>query len=164
MARNIANGLTEADPEGADHYLARLISFQADMDYLGDLVASFDQSRDGYRLIVSHGFMDYLAQDLGLIVLADIEPAPEAAPSAARLKALADLAKAGEVNAILTEPMADLKVARALAAEGGISAAIFDPVTSGPPDPEPDYYKRVMRENLVVLARLLPANRPDGGR
>jgi ABC-type Zn uptake system ZnuABC Zn-binding protein ZnuA len=164
MARNVANGLAEADPEGADHYLARLLSFQADMDYLGDLVASFERSREGYRLIVSHGFMDYLARDMGLIVLADIEPAPEAAPSAARLKALADLAKAGEVNAILAEPAADLKVARALAAEGRVPAAIIDPVTAGPADPEPDYYKKVMRENIAVLARLLPANRPAGGR
>jgi ABC-type Zn uptake system ZnuABC Zn-binding protein ZnuA len=133
------------------------------MDYLGDFIAAFSQSRGGYRAIVSHGFLDYLARDLGLIILADIEPAPEAAPSAARVKALADFLKAGDADAVLTEPTADLNLARTLAAEGGVVAAVIDPMTAGPPDPEPDFYKKVARENLIVLARLFPANRSSGG-
>jgi zinc transport system substrate-binding protein len=163
MTQNIARALSQADPDGANHYQERQTAFQADMDYLNDFVEAFKRSRAGYRVIVSHGFMDYLAQDLGLIVLADIEPAPEVAPSASRLKALADLVKADLVSAVLTEPTADLATARTLATEGGLKAAVVDPITSGPADPEPDFYKKVARENLIVLARLLPANRSLSG-
>jgi ABC-type Zn uptake system ZnuABC Zn-binding protein ZnuA len=162
MAKNIAAGLAKVDPEGESHYQDRLAAFQADMDYLSHFIGAFQKSRRGYKVIVSHGFMDYLAQDLGLIVLADIEPAPETAPSAARLTELANLTRTEGISAILTEPEADLDLARTLAREGGVQAAVIDPATTGPADPEPDYYLKVSRENLIVLARLFPANRsPD---
>ncbi|MDR1872478.1 MAG: zinc ABC transporter substrate-binding protein [Deltaproteobacteria bacterium] len=159
MAKNIADGLAKIDPEGAAHYQDRRTAFQADMDYLNDFIAAFSRSRQGYKLIASHDFMDYLAQDLGLVILADIEPAPETAPSAFRLAALAALAKEEGVKAIVAEPAFNLNLARTLAGEAGVAAAVIDPVTAGPFDPGPDYYKTVMRENLVTLATLLPANR-----
>ncbi|MDR1396076.1 MAG: metal ABC transporter substrate-binding protein [Deltaproteobacteria bacterium] len=158
MAQNIAAGLAQADPEGAGYYQERLTAFKADMDYLNSFILSFNESRRGYRIITSHGFMDYLAQDLGLVILADIEPAPETPPSAARLEALASLIKSGGLAAVLTDPHGDLDMARTLAAEGQVPAAVIDPVTAGPADPEPDYYQKVIRENLILLARLLPAN------
>jgi zinc/manganese transport system substrate-binding protein/zinc transport system substrate-binding protein len=161
MTANIAEGLSKADPDGRAHYQERRAAFQADMDYLMDIAGAFERSRVGYRAIVSHGFMDYLARDLGLLILADIEPAPEVAPSAARLKALADFIKSGEVSAVLTEPTADLAMAKTLAAEGGIQAAVVDPITAGPADPDLDFYQKVAKENLFVLSKIFPANRGD---
>jgi ABC-type Zn uptake system ZnuABC Zn-binding protein ZnuA len=158
MAKNIAQGLGKADPAGADFYLERYSAFQADMDYLNSFVQSFGQSRRGYSLITSHGFMDYLAQDLGLTILADIEPAPETPPSAARLVALTNLIKTGAISAVLAEPFGDLDMARTLASEGQVMAAVIDPGTAGPADPEADYYQKIVRDNLIILARLLPAN------
>ncbi|MDR1084389.1 MAG: metal ABC transporter substrate-binding protein [Deltaproteobacteria bacterium] len=158
MANNIAEGLAKADPDGAGFYRERASAFQADMDYISSFINSFSRSRKGYRLITSHGFMDYLAQDLGLVILADIEPAPETPPSAARLEALAGLIKNGTISAVLADPYGDLSLARTLAGEGRVQAAVIDPAASGPAEPEPDYYQKVMRENLIILARLLPAN------
>ncbi|MDR1576645.1 MAG: zinc ABC transporter substrate-binding protein [Deltaproteobacteria bacterium] len=158
MANNIAQGLAKADPEGSVYYQERQIAFQADMDYLNHFVQSFKESRSGYRIIVSHGFMDYLAQDLGLVVLADIEPIPETPPSAARLEALAKMVRSGGISAILVEPESDLDLARTLAAEGRSRAAVVDPVTAGPQEPEIDYYQRVIRANLIMLTELFPAN------
>jgi ABC-type Zn uptake system ZnuABC Zn-binding protein ZnuA len=121
-------------------------------------IAHFKNTRRGYKVVASHGFMDYFAQDLGLTILADIEPAPEAAPSPARLKAISDLIRNERISAILIEPHADLKLAKTLGSETGIPVAVIDPATSGSPDPPVDYYQRVIREDLMILSRLFPVN------
>ncbi|MDR1608243.1 MAG: zinc ABC transporter substrate-binding protein [Deltaproteobacteria bacterium] len=159
MANNIALALAKLDPEGSIYYQERKLAFQADMDYLSHSIQSFKDSRQGYRVMVSHGFMDYLAQDLGLIVLADIEPIPETPPSPSRVQALSKLVRSGDINGILVEPEADLELARILAAEGHFRAAVIDPATSGPANPEDEYYKKVIRDNIIVLSQLFPANK-----
>jgi zinc/manganese transport system substrate-binding protein/zinc transport system substrate-binding protein len=158
MAANIARAFSELDPGGAEHYRARLALYQADMDLLSKAVSFFSSTRRGYSLVTSHGFFDYLAQDLGLLVLADIEPAPETAPSPARLSALASLIREERVAAIVLDPQADRGLARTLSAETGIPAALVDPATSGPADPPLDYYQRVIREDLQLLSGLFPVN------
>lgn len=158
MIANIADGLIEKDPSGESHYMERLSKFQEDMLKLEKEIAQFKKTRRGYKVVASHGFMDYFAQDLGLTILADIEPAPEVAPSPARLKALSDLIREERISAILIEPHADLKLARTLGSETGIPVAVVDPVTSGSADPPADYYQRVIREDLLILSKLFPVN------
>jgi ABC-type Zn uptake system ZnuABC Zn-binding protein ZnuA len=158
MTENIAKGLTEKDPSGELHYQERLSAFQSDMEKLERDIDLFKKTRRGYKAVASHGFMDYFAQDLGITILADIEPAPEVAPSPARLKALSDLIREERINAILVEPHADLKLAQTLGGETGIPVAVIDPATSGSPDPPVDYYQRVIREDLMILSKLFPVN------
>ncbi|MDR2459903.1 MAG: metal ABC transporter substrate-binding protein [Deltaproteobacteria bacterium] len=158
MAQNIAKGLTLKDPAGESHYQERLASFQKDMDALSADLLSFKRTRRGYKVVVSHGFMDYLAQDMGITILADIEPAPEVAPSPARLKALTETILAERVSAILVEPHADLRIAQTLGAETGIPVAVIDPATSGSADPPIDYYQMVLRQDIITLSRLFPVN------
>ncbi|MDR3155023.1 MAG: metal ABC transporter substrate-binding protein [Deltaproteobacteria bacterium] len=158
MAANIAKGMSDKDPEGAMHYQSRLELFQADMRGLEADLAQFKKTRRSYKVLTSHGFMDYLAQDLGLTILADIEPAPEVAPSPARLAKLADLIRNERIHAILIEPHADAKLAGTLGTETGIPVAVVDPATSGPADPPLDYYRLVIREDLRVLMKLFTVN------
>ncbi|MDR1081467.1 MAG: metal ABC transporter substrate-binding protein [Deltaproteobacteria bacterium] len=158
MASNIAAGMSERDPEGAMHYQSRLELFQKDMRALEDDLALFKRTRRGYKIVTSHGFMDYLAQDLGLTILADLEPAPEVTPSAARLARISDLVRDERVTAVLLDPHADLKLAQTLGEETGIPVAVVDPVTSGPADPSPGYYQSVIREDLNMLGALFPVN------
>jgi ABC-type Zn uptake system ZnuABC Zn-binding protein ZnuA len=158
MAENIANGLAEKDPGGELHYKERLALFKDDMVKLESELETFKKTRNGYKVVASHGFMDYLAKDLGILVLADIEPAPEVAPSPGRLRALSELIRGERISAILTDPHADLKLAKTLGAETGVPVAVIDPVTSGSADPPPDYYQTVIREDLRTLARLFPVN------
>jgi ABC-type Zn uptake system ZnuABC Zn-binding protein ZnuA len=158
MTANIAAGLTQRDPAGELHYQERLALFQEDMAKLTNELETFKKTRKGYKIVVSHGYMDYLAQDLGLVILADMEPAPEVAPSPRRLKALADLIKEENVSAILIEPHADQKLAKTLGEETGVSVAVIDPVTSGSADPPVNYYQDVLRGDLMILSRLFPVN------
>jgi ABC-type Zn uptake system ZnuABC Zn-binding protein ZnuA len=159
MAANIVKKLVELDPFGAAIYEGRLASLQKDLESLEARAAAFKATRRGYKVITSHAFMDYLAQDLGLAVLADLSPSgTETPPSAARLGALRDLVRAERVSAILVDPEADPGPARTLSAETGAVAAVIDTAASGPPNPPLDFYQRVLAEDLALLESLMPAN------
>lgn len=159
MVANIAGELSRLDPGGAEHYAQRNAAWELETARLEEAVAEFRQTRRGYKIVTSHGFMDYLAQDLGLAVLADISPlGSEAPPSAARLAALGRLVRRERISAVLLDPEADPGPARTLSSEAGIPAAIIDTSTSGPGDPPPDFYQRVVMEDIDLLARMLPPN------
>ena len=159
MAANLATRLKELDPMGSDIYEGKLAAFQADMDALEARVAVFKDTRRGYKVITSHGFLDYLAQDLGLAVIADLSPTgTETPPSAARLRNLTSLARSERVSVILIDPEADPAPARTLSNETGVPAAVIDTVTSGPSNPPLDYYQLVLKEDLALLEELLPQN------
>ncbi|MDR2455527.1 MAG: metal ABC transporter substrate-binding protein [Deltaproteobacteria bacterium] len=165
MAANLASKLKELDPMGANIYEARLASFTADMESLEEAIAAFKATRRGYKAVTSHGFLDYLAQDLGLAILADLSPSgTEAPPSAARLRAIADLVKQERVTAIFVDPEADPGPARTLSRETGAAAAVIDPATSGPANPPLDYYQMVLKEDLALFEEIFPPNySPPGG-
>ncbi|MDR1545746.1 MAG: metal ABC transporter substrate-binding protein [Deltaproteobacteria bacterium] len=156
MAANIAAALTELDPEGAEHYAARLELWNADMEELEAAAAAFKAARRGRKVVTSHGFMDYLAHDLGLTVLADLSPSEESPPSAARLAALSQLIAGQGVSAVLIDPEADPATARALSRETGVPAAVLDTAAAGPADPPADFFQLVIKEDLQLLARLIP--------
>jgi zinc transport system substrate-binding protein len=158
MAANIAKGLSEKDPAGTEHYKDRLGRFQASMTTLEEEIRAFRVGHRGYKVVTSHGFMDYLAQEMGLAIIADIEPAPEVPPSPARLAGLAGIIRELGVSAILVEPHADLSQAKTLGSETRIPVAMVDPATSGSSDPPEDYYQQVIRSDIVMLAKLLPVN------
>ncbi|MDR1656423.1 MAG: metal ABC transporter substrate-binding protein [Deltaproteobacteria bacterium] len=159
MAANITRQLKEIDPAGAALYDERLNLWNSDMEALEELITAFKQTRRGYKVITSHGFMDYLAQDLGLMVIADLSPSgSEAPPSAARLKLLSQLIINEKVSAILLDPQANPAAAKTLSAETKVAAAIIDTATSGPANPPLDYYQLVIKEDLDLLAKLFPAN------
>ncbi|MDR3204578.1 MAG: metal ABC transporter substrate-binding protein [Deltaproteobacteria bacterium] len=156
MAANIVSGLSQLDPSGADYYAQRLSAFNADMENLEREIELFRLTHRGYRAVTSHGFFDYLAQDLGLAVLADINPSESVPPSAARLKALAELIKIQKISVILVDPHADPNPAKALSRECGVPAAIIDTATSGPAEPPIDFYQQIIREDMALLSKILP--------
>ena len=159
MAANLAAKLKELDTMGVDIYDGRLAAFSDDMDALEARAAAFKATRRGYKVITSHAFMDYLAQDLGLMVVGDLSPSgTEAPPSAARLGALSNLVKSERVTAIFIDPEADPGPARTLSSETGATAAVIDTATSGPSNPPLDYFQLVLKEDLALIESLFPPN------
>jgi ABC-type Zn uptake system ZnuABC Zn-binding protein ZnuA len=158
MAENIAKALSEKDPAGSVHYQDRLERFQASMITLEEEIQFFKRTHRGYKVVTSHGFMDYLAQELGILIVADIEAVPEVAPSPARLTALVQIIRQEGVSAILVDPESDHELAQTLGREAGVPVAIVDPATSGTSDPPVDYYQQVIRADLKMLSRLFPVN------
>ncbi|MDR2301526.1 MAG: metal ABC transporter substrate-binding protein [Deltaproteobacteria bacterium] len=159
MMANIAAALSKLDPSGADHYAARLADWELETQSLIEDIDRFKDTHRGFKLVTSHGFFDYLAQDLGLAVVADISPlGTEAAPSAQRLASLGRLIRTEKISAILLDPEANPAAGRTLSQEYKIPAAIIDTATSGSYDPPMDFYAQIIREDLDLLNKLLPAN------
>ncbi|MDR2405644.1 MAG: metal ABC transporter substrate-binding protein [Deltaproteobacteria bacterium] len=160
MAANIAKGLTTKDPEGATHYQERLKLFQDSMAALEKDIQAFKDTHTGYKVVASHNFIDYFTDELGLVVVADIEAVPDVAPSPARLTDLTRVIKEQKVSAILLEPEADLNQAKTLGRETGVQVEVIDPATSGSGDPPVDYFQDVIKKDLALLTKALPANAP----
>jgi len=167
LVANITLGLSEIDPPKADLYRnngARLIRQLLNLS--GATVPGLRANLGGAKVITSHGIFDYLAQDWGLNIVAKIEEEDGAEPSAARLTELARLARQEGVKAVLVDPTGNLPLARTLAAEVKIPAAVIDPVAGGPVDAPLDYYEKVMLTNITVLLKLFtrsaPPDQPKG--
>jgi ABC-type Zn uptake system ZnuABC Zn-binding protein ZnuA len=158
MAANIAKGLSEKDPEGAPHYQERLKLFQDSMAGLQKAVDAFKSTRSGYKVVASHNFIDYFTDELGISVVADIEPEPDVTPSPARLSDIIRVIREQKVAAILLEPEADFSQGRTLQDETGAKAAVVDPATAGPAEPPDDYFQQVLKKDIEQLSQMLPAN------
>jgi ABC-type Zn uptake system ZnuABC Zn-binding protein ZnuA len=158
MVENIAKGLTEKDPEGASHYQERLKLFQDSMSDIEKEMQAFKDAHSGYKVIASHNFIDYFTDELGLVVVADIEAVPDVSPSPARLKDLTRVVQEQKVSAILLEPEADINQAKTLGRETGVQVEVIDPATAGSADPKVDYFQEVLRGDIAKLSQTLKAN------
>ncbi|MDR2459588.1 MAG: metal ABC transporter substrate-binding protein [Deltaproteobacteria bacterium] len=160
MAENIAKGLIEKDPEGESHYNERLKLFKESLEPIKKKMQEFKDSHQGYKVVASHNFIDYFTDELGLVVLADIEPEPDVSPSPARLKDLTRIIREEKVSAILLEPEADINQANTLGRETGAPVEVIDPATAGSADPPEDYFQQVLMSDIEKLNKILPVNVP----
>jgi zinc transport system substrate-binding protein len=101
-------------------------------------------------MVVSHDAFGYLAKAFGLTQVGISGLSPEAEPSPARIKDVADIVSKEGVTTIYYETLVDPKVAQTLAEETGATAAKLDPLEGLAADSTGDY-ATVMRENLATL-------------
>lgn len=101
-------------------------------------------------MVVSHDAFGYLAKAFGLTQVGISGLSPEAEPSPARIKDVADIVAKEGVTTIYYETLVDPKVAQTLADETGATAAKLDPLEGLEADSTGDY-SSVMRENLATL-------------
>ncbi|UQZ89465.1 ABC transporter substrate-binding protein [Deltaproteobacteria bacterium Smac51] len=153
----IAEALAALDPAGAEVYRANAARLIDDLRRIANSFAAAGRELGNPKVIVSHGVFDFLAQDMGLHIVASIEEEDGADPSAARLAELVAVAKEQEVKAILVDPQGNINMARALGAETKIPVAVIDTVASGPADAPLEYYQGVMLTDLDVLVKLFTA-------
>lgn len=160
MARNIGEGLAVLDPDKAALYRTNAARLAGELEELANTLRLAGQTLGHPQVIVSHGAFDFLAQDMRLDIVASIEEADGAEPSAARLAELAKLARDRGVWAIMVDPDGDVKTARTLGAEAKVPVVVIDPVASGPADAPLDYYQKVMLTNAQVLLDLFTKPQP----
>lgn len=157
LAENIAAGLSKADPEGAGAYFKNATAYAGRMNALADELEAQVKTLKNNRIVQPHGVFDYLARDIGLEIVAVIQPYGQA-PSAAEMLKLVEAIREKKAGAIFTEPQYSPKVGQVLARETGIPSAILDPVASGPDNAPLDYYEQVMRKNSETLRATLGVN------
>lgn len=155
QVREIEKALSAARPgraasfrRNADAYVLRLTA----------LMAEFETAAKTFRrrnIVTSHNVFDYLARDLGLSVVGEIETAPGQEPSAGEIQRLSRTIREKEVPAVFSEPQYSPKLAEALGREAGVPVRVLDPVATG--SPALSAYEDAMRRNLSTLKEALSA-------
>jgi zinc transport system substrate-binding protein len=101
-------------------------------------------------LVVSHEAFGYLADAYGFTQVGISGLSPEAEPSPARMREVADLVRANGVSTIYYETLVDPKVAQTIADETGAQTAVLDPL-EGLAEGSSGDYASVMADNLATL-------------
>lgn len=155
QVREIEKALSAARPAGAgpfrrnaDAYVSRLSALAEEFD----AAAKTFQRRN---IVTFHNVFDYLARDLGLTVVGEIETAPGQEASAGELRDLSRTIRERKVPAVFSEPQYSPKLAEALAREAGVPVRVLDPVATG--SPTLTAYEDAMRRNLSTLKEALSA-------
>ena len=149
VAEEVAAQLSAVDPDGADDYAANLEALTADLTALdAEYEAGLASCASPY-LVTSHEAFGYLAERYGLEQVGITGIDPEAEPSPARLREVADVIRDHGVSTIFFETLTSPKVTRTLAQDVGVQAAVLDPL-EGLSDGAGDYLD-VMRTNLETL-------------
>ncbi len=153
QVRAIERALSEASPgnaalfrRNADAYAARLASLAA-----AYAAASREFRRRG--IVTYHEVFDYLARDLGLTIVGEIEEAPGQEPSAGEVRKLIRSIREKGAAVVFTEPQYPVRLAETIASESGVPVRNLDPVSTGSTDPST--YEAVMRSNLRTLVEVL---------
>lgn len=154
MVEAIAGGLSAVDPQGADVYQANSARLRGELTALAARMKEAGARFGQPKVIISHSIFEYLADDMGLSVVASIEENDGAEPSASRLAGLAAMARQEGVRAILCDRQGNQALAGILADEAKIPLAVLDPLDSGPVDASIDYYFKAMEGNLKILVDL----------
>jgi ABC-type Zn uptake system ZnuABC Zn-binding protein ZnuA len=155
QVREIERALSAARPglapvfrRNADAYVSRLSA----------LAAEFEAAAKTFRrteIVTFHNVFDYLARDVGLTVVGEIETVPGQEPSAGEIQRLSRTIRERGVPAVFSEPQYSPKLADALAREAGVPVRVLDPVATG--SPALTAYEDAMRRNLSTLKEALSA-------
>ncbi len=150
IAATIAAALSDLHPELADRYRRNTETYTATLNRLADDMEALGKRLRNNRIVQPHGIFDYLARDMGLEIVATMQPEGQA-PSASEMRRLVQILRGKQVGAIVTEPQYPDKIGRTLSKETGIPLLQMDPTASGPQDAPLDYYETIMRNNMEAL-------------
>jgi ABC-type Zn uptake system ZnuABC Zn-binding protein ZnuA len=155
QVREIEKALSAARPAGAQSFRRNADAF---VSRLSALAAEFEAAAKTFQrrnIVTFHNVFDYLARDLGLTVVGEIETAPGQEPSAGEIRKLSRTIRERKVPAIFSEPQYSPKLAETLAREAGVPVRVLDPVATG--SPALTAYEDAMRRNLSTLKEALSA-------
>jgi zinc transport system substrate-binding protein len=155
QVREIEKALSAARPADADAFRRNADAY---VYRLSALAAELEAAAKTFRrrnIVTFHNVFDYLARDLGLTVVGEIETAPGQEPSAGEIRNLARTIRERKVPAVFSEPQYSPKLAEAVAREAGVPVQVLDPVATG--SPALTAYEDAMRRNLSTLEEALSA-------
>jgi zinc transport system substrate-binding protein len=150
IGRTIAERLSTVEPDKANALGQNATAFEASMAGLDGEFASGLATCRSRDLVVSHEAFGYLADAYGLTQIGMSGLSPEAEPSPARMKEIADLVRSKGITTVYYETLVDPKVAQTIADETGAVAARLDPL-EGLVQGSTDDYASIMRANLATL-------------
>lgn len=152
IGKLVADRLSQIDPGSAATLESNAQSLTAEMAALDSEYKSGLAVCRLTDLVVSHEAFAYLAAAYGLTQVGISGLSPEAEPSPARMKEVADLVRSKGITTIYYETLVDPKVAQTIADETGATAAVLDPLEGLAPNSASDYLS-VMQQNLTTIEK-----------
>lgn len=161
--RNIAAGLSAADPDGAAHYAARAAAYDTRLAALdAEVRAAIGTVPEARRIVVtSHDAFGYFGEAYGVRFLSPAGISTTAEPSAQQVARLIRLIREQNVTALFMENMANPANLRRISAETGVAIGgrLYADSLSPPDGPAPTY-EAMFRHNIGLL---VPAMRGAAG-
>jgi len=126
MAKNVCDGLVEADPAGKEVYEANLAAYLARLAALDAGIRS-EVGESGCRaFLVSHASWGYFARDYGLVQIPIEEGGKE--PSPRQIEEIVARARADNISVVFAAPEASTRSARVIADEIGGRVVLLSPL------------------------------------
>lgn len=148
LADNLAQAISARRPDLAAAVSGRAAAFGKQMAELREGFAAGTESCRIRDLVVTHEAFGYLARAFDFTQHGLSGISPEAEPSPARLRQVAQLIAAKGVQTIYFEALVSPQVAETLARETGVATAVLDPLEGNTGERG---YPALMRENLAAL-------------
>lgn len=150
VAAAVQEQLAAIDPDNAAEYEANLAALRTDLERLD---AEYEAGLADCRIdtvVVSHDAFGYL-EKYGL----EFEPiaglSPDAEPSPAHLRQLAELIRREQVTTVFSETLVSPAMSETLADDLGLRTAVLDPVEGLTDQTAGEDYVSLMRANLEAL-------------
>lgn len=157
VARGVGKALEEADPAHAAAYAENTDTLVGRLHTLDGEFATGLRDRTSDTFLTTHAAFGYLAERYGLVEEAINGIDPESEPSAARMKALQDLARDKHVTTVFFETLVSDRTARTLAGDLHVRTDVLDPIEGITDKSKGADYFEVQRSNLRALRAALGA-------
>ena len=146
----ITERLSASAPDGSSAFAANNERLGSEMASLNEQFTAGLASCRSRIMVVSHEAFAYLGSAYGFTQVGISGLSPDAEPSPARMRDVADLVAREGVTTIYYETLVDPKVAKTLADESGATSAVLDPI-EGLVAGSAESYPTIMASNLATL-------------
>lgn len=155
MARNLASGLSELDPDGAELYQHNAEAAAERLHALREELREQLAPLPCRALITFHDGFGYFAAAVGMDIAASVEEEEGSEASARRIEELVELIDEKHIPAVFTETNGPDATARALAMERPIQVGELNMLMSSSGVPEGltglDAYEWALRKNVQAI-------------
>ena len=157
VAKGVGKALAQADPAHAAAYERNTATLVGRLGTLNTEFADGLRDRTSDTFVTTHAAFGYLAERYGLVEEAINGIDPESEPSAARMRALQDLAGREHVSTVFFETLVSDKTAKTMAGDLHLRTDVLDPIEGITPKSRGTDYFAVQRANLAALRTALGA-------
>jgi len=127
IADNVAAALSNLDRENQDYYAENLYTYQQEL--AATLASALEKvaTLSKKQFITFHDAFNYFAQELGLEVIATIEPFPGKEPTPSYLAEVGAIIQGHNIKVLFKEPQLSDAIVSALAQDYGATVKTLDP-------------------------------------
>ncbi len=157
MLKNIADAVSELDPENKDFYEENLKKYTDELDKLDSEFKEGLANIKSNEIVVSHEAFGYLCNEYGLTQKGIEGVMAESEPDAKTVKEIIELVKEKGIKIIFTEEAMNPKIVETISKETGAEVRTLNPlegISEDDMNKGVDYFL-IMRENLENLKEAL---------